>query len=277
MKKVYIISIRYTLLTPRVNAFLQQESLGYEKFKIAMLDSKRLQSRLMLFKNIALPSLQKFFSDCVKDVDSIFKVIINASSLLPDSHQKELMDIEKKNKFIQVVFSNEDDANIRKVTINQMKKLHKNEDTLFVTMRMDDDDAISDKFYENIKKYADVKYAGFGVSFPNGYIGYIDENHKFLGFRNYKKPNIAIGLGYICFVDAGLKNNFKTIYCLGSHGSIDIRVPVINDSSFKSFVRTAHLLSDVYSDEIRLKREIEQISKDIKSEDIWESFSLKNS
>lgn len=277
MKKIFIISIRYTLLSPNFvpSTFLQLKSLGYHKFKTKMLDPERLSYRLALFEDLTLPSLQAFDREVVQDSDDVvFKVLLNASSLLPEEHKEKLLEFEKENRFLEVVFSSEEDANIRSLTINKMKLLHGGEDSLFLTMRMDDDDALSNNFYKNLKSYARKEFSGFGVSFPEGYMGYLDRDGKLVGFRNYNKPKVAIGLCYINFVDKGLKRKFRSIYCFGSHGRLDFKAPVIIDSSFKSFVRSVHFRSDVYGDLDRYEAELENINSDIKVEDVTSLFAV---
>lgn len=278
MKKIFLISIRYTLLSPSFvpKTFLQLERMGYEKFKDSMLDPLRLDCRLNLFLRYTLPSLKAFDREASSDLDDevVFKVVLNASSLLPDKHKKKLREVARNNSFLDVVFSSEEAANIRKVTLNTMKKLHLGKDCVFLTMRMDDDDAISNSFYEKMKIYARKEFSGFGVSFPDGYIGYLDESGDLLGFRNYYKPKVAIGLCYVNFIDKDMSEKFKSVYCFGSHGRIDFKTPVIIDSSFKSFLRTAHLTSDVYSDKDKYQREVELIDNKIVKEVVFSSFPV---
>lgn len=280
MKKVFLVSVRYTLLSPSFvpKTFLRLESVGYDRFKQEMLQPSRLDFRLKLFCDFALPSLQKFNHEAINDSSGevVFKVLINASSLLPVQHKEKLLEIEKDNDFLEVIFSPEENANIRQLTLKKMKKLHgdSDDDTLFLTMRMDDDDALSNDFYEKLNKYARKEFSGFGVSFPNGYIGYLDDGGGLIGFRNYNKPKIAIGLCYIKFMKKIQKKGFKSIYCFGSHGMLDRKAPVIIDSSFKSYVRTAHIASDVYGDRVRYEEEVSKISGEINAEEISSSFSF---
>ncbi|MDV2857238.1 glycosyltransferase [Oceanimonas sp. CAM02] len=277
MRKVFLVSIRYTLLSPSFapGTFLQLRDLGYEDFKNKMLDPVRLDYRLGLFKKLTLPSLQKFNEMVINDPDEVeFKVVVNASSMLPEDHKEKLIEVQKDNSFLSVVFSSEEDANIKKVTLKTMKKLHRGDDVLYLTMRMDDDDALSDDFYSNLKRFARKDFSGFGVSFPDGYIGYVGDGGELIGFRNYNKPKIAIGLAYINFVDKGARRKFRSVYCFGAHGRFDFKAPVVIDSSFKSFIRSAHFSSDVYSDEERYKGELKKISGEISSETVLSKFSV---
>lgn len=248
--------------------------MGYEAHRERVTSDENISFRLNLFRKFCLPSLCRMH-DSIKmgNNKTQFTVFIVTSELLSDQSKSAILQECSAHSFIQVDFQNEIEANIKRPLMRQLKKFK--EKTLFVTLRMDDDDAISNDFYTQLQPYLSEQFSGYALSFGLGYAMIVDNEAEIIGFYPLYKPKIAIGLAYISVFNPenGL-NKYNTVYCLSAHMKVDTRVPTIIDSRNHSYLRTVHSYSDLYSDNDRLKSASEAIDKNITLDKIKERFSL---
>ena len=169
MKTQISIAIRFSLVSESNSAaFDSGQKMGYEAHKEKILSDENIEFRLNLFKKFCLPSLCKMNDSIIKDNPKTqFTVFIVTSSLLSEHSKSEILKTCNAHSFIQVEFQSESDANIKRPLIRQLKRFK--EKTLFVTMRMDDDDAMSDDFYHQLQPYLTEHFSGYALSFGMGY------------------------------------------------------------------------------------------------------------
>ncbi len=275
MKIQISIAIRFSLLSElQSTAYETGLKLGYEEHKKGILSPENLTFRVNIFEKICLPSLVQFNNLCQKDrKNTVFNVFLVTSDLIDEQTKNYLVALCSIYNFLRVEFQSEQDANVKRPLIRQAKKFK--EKTLFVTMRMDDDDAISNDFYHQLKPYLNEQFSGYALTLGMGYAMVIDNNINIQGFYDFYKPKIAICLAYITVIDPEIGlNRYNTVYCLSRHMRVDIRVPTISDCRKHSFIRTVHIKSDLFSDISRFDEAIASIDHNITIENVKSRFNL---
>ena len=276
MKIQISVAIRFSLISESNSAaFDRGQSMGYEAHKNKILSEENIQFRLKVFKKICLPSLCEMYENIQKGdkKGTNFTVYLVTSELLNEKCKQSILNICEEHPFIQVEFQSESEANIKRPLMRQLKRMK--DKTLFVTLRMDDDDAISNDFYSQLRPYLKEQFAGYAVSFGMGYGMVINNQAEIQGFYALYKPKIAIGLAYISLYDPAIGlNKYNTVYCLAAHTRVDTRVPTIIDSRKHSFLRTVHTYSDLYSDAERFQSASETIDKNITTDTLKDKFRI---
>lgn len=117
----------------------------------------------------------------------------------------------------------------------------------YASVRLDDDDALANTYFENLFKYIDKPFAGFLVSFGKGVAGIVD-NGELCDFKDYYYPKSAQGLAFIQYKAVNRLNNCVSVYDTGMHTKADLNYPVIVDSRRYAFMRTIHQYADTAAD-----------------------------
>lgn len=271
--RIYLsVAIRFALLSEQGSkSFINGRELDYSLYKNSVLDIVSLRRRFYLLKNVALPSLSKLADDIKAGCLPIrFRVTIVSSALLPEEIINALNGLVATYPFLQLELQDENSANIKRPLIRTFNNIK--EKSIYVTARMDDDDAISSNFYEQLTPYLNVNYSGHAVSFASGYFMMLDHELKCVGFSQSYSPKIAIFLCYITMVDPASPPLYKTIYCLQNHTKIDYKVPVILDARKPTFIRTVHPYSDTYLNQQRYQDAIEKIETSIDELHVKQQF-----
>lgn len=245
MKKINYVLIRYSVLIKNTKSW-SIANTDLDIYAEKLFDPIRLDQHLELFTKITLPSI----TNQTKKVDSEWlKVFLITSSSLPLWHKIEIEKIVNKYSWLELSYLPEEGYPLEHAVFKDLEKY--NEEVLFSTIRLDDDDALSNKFFEKIDKYFCKNHVGYGFSFGYGYAGFYDfKNQRYEKIVDYYYPKFSAGLAYFNLFD-GENNKFsqhvvKTIFNAGGHSKVDLNIPLILDSKEKMFIRTMHGFSDSY-------------------------------
>ncbi len=248
MKNIFFI-IRYSVIAPNKNLWRTQLKTRDEIFE-KILNKNRLEFRLDCLEKLTLLSIKSNKSESVN-----IHVLVLISDLLDESNLTKLkIALDKTsntgNSFtyhIEKVKSGLIQSSDGHNTINDAVKfvLNKTKDlkgSPFATVRIDDDDAISTKYVDNLSKYISMEFSGFLISFPYGIEARVDEKPlTVLQPRHLYFIKNAQGLAYInyCTEDGSfLEDKHLHIFNTGNHTTVDERFPVIIKSDKPLYLRT---------------------------------------
>lgn len=174
--------------------------------------------------------------------DSIeLKSVLLISDELPQSYLNDLQDlIEEDDGFETLKVKRDDDYNdILNLYISDY--LDNKPDSVFATVRLDDDDLLSKSFFNSIEKYLNESFVTRVISFPRGIECYFDSNEKKLGTcLSLSVPRIALGLTHInkySKSDGKFTDPVGHIYNCGDHSNIHTRYDLISDHQQNMFLR----------------------------------------
>lgn len=259
MKKIFICT-RYSVLNKsKSGTILASKSLDIKEYSEKLFSDNRLESKLNAFKAIAFRSLmeQKISPDVSGSIEIHWVLAI--SDLLPDNHRSQLLSLAEKLKKENNIKMHVLDVESGLVPVRKggftgdfiglFDSFIKNEnsdldDCLYASVRLDDDDGLSNNYINQLAKYLKKDFSGFVISFPFGYQGVFDGN-KINNLKDIYVDKIALGLAHINYCEKGnYLDEIINIYGLGNHQMIDNFRPVIMDSRNHSYLRVLSLFND---------------------------------
>lgn len=250
-KHIYIVT-RFSLISKNLKGTWLSGKGGFDEYVSKIMDNERLKQHFELFEKIALESLlnQKKY-----DITKRLTLILLTSEFLPEIYKKKLTEYQIKYPWIKVSYLDENCGlkEYNKLLEDEVKNLTNltKTGTLFATVRLDDDDALSINFLQKLSNFLNPQFIGFAYSAPRGCVGFLNNQNKYTDFHKYDSFNIALGLSFInyyAYSTQSFHNKYISIYDLGDHSFIDRVVPVITDGSYLAYLRTRHQLSDSDSD-----------------------------
>lgn len=249
MKKIIYVIVRYSVLIEKSKSWTITDP-NLDEYRKNLFDENRLKSRLKLFSSITLPSLlgQEVF---IKDNN--VKLIIISSENLPEWNKEELNNLVMDHEWISTHYLPSKGTSLVQPVYDDLKS--HNEEVLYATIRLDDDDALSIDFFKEFSNFLIPSNIGYAISFGKGLCGFFDfENSQYYKVIDYYYPKLALGLGYINLFDGkSFKNKIKTIFQAGGHTKVDQYVPTIVYSKNIMYLRTMYESSDSHENE-RFKR-----------------------
>jgi len=226
-------------------------------------DFERLLFRFKTFEQFCMQSLM---DQKIKHEDDIsFTLLILYSDALPDYFKgrlSELSNMFNKNTAYGKLQTAAIKSTLRDVSTDSHKNMneaikytilqhaqsqHNDSDCTFATVRLDDDDALSENFITEVGKYLLPTMAGMCISFPYGFEGYVDPtNLAIKDIRHCYFPKIALGLSYINHIKNGDVVDKKTFHVLNTnnHTKVDERYPVIMDARLPMYFRALSFTND---------------------------------
>lgn len=238
LRSIFVI-VRYSLLRTRLHRFAREAGArDQEAYRSLLFDPARLERRLNLFRSITLPSLIGLGRRAREIEDVELHVPLLISPELPEAHRRQVEALAEPHDFLHVVEA------VRSIDTASDFIRARCRSGMMASVRLDDDDALLPDYIDRLAPYVDPRFDGYGISFPTGYIGFVDEAGTFTSFSSIRSPNIALGLAYVC--DAA-RSEVVNIYDFGPHTVLDETIPVILDSRARLYLRTAHLDSDTFS------------------------------
>ncbi|MGP5144519.1 MULTISPECIES: glycosyltransferase [Halomonadaceae] len=264
MKRHIFVIIRYSVLTESKSAWMIGRDSEFDDYKRKLFDSERLRLHENLFRNVTFPSLLKMDS-------SSTTVLLFTSDELPSAFLENIKDLISPHNNIRIILTPKVGVLNAHIENNLEKELKSFEDDVcYATVRLDDDDAMSDSFHKKLFYYVRPQFKGHAISFPYGFAGVFDGDN-YTGFYERKIPMTAQGLSYIDVYtkDSGLPRR-ASVFHLGNHMKVDDKVPLIMNPSKSMYVRTIHEHSDIYSDRLRDKA---SVTKLVSNELVKKSFS----
>ncbi|MHC9035392.1 glycosyltransferase [Cobetia marina] len=240
MKSKIVGFCRYSVLTNNGNAWLVGRNQSWEDYKATVLDPKRLATRLRLLERVLLPSLagQTLQPGC-----DWFRFYLLASDQLPDKAYADLLEVVNEYPWCQVVLVSADNGAFSR-SVNNALVDFVGDDELFITFRVDDDDALGRKYLEYLDQFSHSRYRGYVITFPRGYKAWFDESSgAYSQAAEHWQPKIALGLAYVGYQEDKVKHIHQT----GGHNKVDRLFPVVSIPSEPMYIRTYHLNNDVLS------------------------------
>lgn len=254
---LHTVMIRYSLFLEDLKAWKISRT-NLDEYKKKLFNSERLQGRLRLFKDLTLPCLirQNLIDERIDDTDiHKFQVFLSTSEELPQEHQQELNELANQYKWLNVCYLPSKGVTLDSVITDYVENLYEllQKPIIFSSIRLDDDDALSVDYLNNLQEYTVEENIGRAITFANGYYGVYDsQSNKFLEICELFSPKLALGLALINKYDKNgysdkYSNGIKTIYGAGNHTLIDHRMPVISDGLFPQYIRTVHNHADSHN------------------------------
>ena len=256
---LHTVMIRYSLLLEKSKSW-KLASNDTNVYRENLFNDSRLNEREQLFKKLALPSLahqtilkdnyQSYISNNVDKPSRIeYQVFVATSEELPEQHKKNLESITKNMPWLNINYLPTKGVKFESIVTNYVEKLYKEtqETILYSSVRLDDDDILSDRFFEYLSKYTTIENVGHVVTLANGYAGFYDfEKSAYREIYDYFYPMVAMGLAYISKFDKnGYANeSVKTVFSTGSHTRVNRKFPLITDGIKPAYVRTLYEGSD---------------------------------
>jgi len=236
--------VRYSILNGEPGSWkiTRQDWAAYRE---QLFDPARLKQRFRLFSGLTLPSLtaQRFDRNV-----SVSLIVITAAEL-PSAASAELRDgVGNLPEWLDAdVLPVEADgasvgALVQTAVNNSLRERYGDHDVDYATVRLDDDDLLSNRYVEKISRYTRPEFSDMVVSFPRGFIGMVGAGSgRVEDLRHYYAPKVALGMAHV-----GAWRNGKTVsrsgnvFSVGNHAEIGSKAPVILDGSFDAFIRTFH-------------------------------------
>lgn len=269
-KKIFVF-VRYSVLTKKnASSFVIGRNIDFETYRNELFSVERMAVHSFLFKNLMLESIK---NQSLYNADYEFKLFVLTSKELPSEWDEDLLDATSSFDWANVVYLSAND-DVESVVKNQVKKSVSSGDC-YATVRLDDDDAISNDFFSSLSCYLYDSFDGFVVSHGLGCEALFDSSSgKLNGFRKLYYPKVSAGLAKISMVDKG-KSIPSSIYGVGNHTKVDLKCRTIVDSRSLSFIRSSYGLQDTSGEGYasRLKKDVKK-SNSIDAEDVLKYFSL---
>lgn len=244
-RPVVIIYVRFSLISAGAGGAWKGQRLagGVDEHAQRILDPDRLKTRSDIFFGYSVPLIKQAIEE---NPDLDINVIIHSSTLLPEAIQESLKSLAETGPFHPTFFDPEDDCDFRVDATRFLseKMSGKTGKVLVPAMRLDDDDLLSPRYFNILKRYLSDQFVGFTVHSPRGYEAlYVDGG--FSAFSLLDAPKTGIGLCHISLWNA-TKGRFasKNILPPGRHSDTDALAPVILDGSNHVILRTKHVFND---------------------------------
>src|SRR5690606_18327588 len=134
------------------------------------------------------------------------------SELLPVEHKEQLVRLTSFHDFIELVYYGESHNSFSTREIEYLNS-SLGVDDIYVSARLDDDDALSINWLRQIESMACAKYLGHVVSLCDGYGVEVNDNGEVMNFSNYEWLFASAGMAYVGSLETGI----KSVYGCGSH------------------------------------------------------------
>lgn len=262
MKKHVFVIVRFSVIQPGSGAW-NSSSSDLQEMAGKIFDYERLAFRFNTFEKFCMQSLmdQKIanednidFTFLILVSDALPEIFKNRLAILKDSFNKNTIHGAMETLAIKSTlidpsddsFKNMNEA-IKHTIINYANKHCSSSQCSFATVRLDDDDALSDNFITETGKYLSPQMKGMCISFAYGFEGYVDPATLAVNdIRHCYSPKAAQGLAYINLIQNGDVVDKKTFHVLNTnnHTKVDERYPVILDSRMPMYFRALSFTND---------------------------------
>lgn len=205
-----------------------------------MLDPQRLDKRLHFLQRVLLPSIA---GQTLPPASDWFRLCLLVSDQLPSEAQGALMKVVSAYPWCQVVPVSAERGALGKA-VNQALMAFVEDDELFITFRIDDDDALGKRYLEALQPFGSETYRGHAISFPFGYKAWFDySTGGYTRVAEHWEPKAAQGLAYVGHRGDKIRHVFQT----GNHTRVDRRLPLLTLPAGPMYLRTYHQGNDVLS------------------------------
>lgn len=270
-RQIYLVT-RYSVLNKALHTWqLARDAADMDRYEQQLFDPLRLTERLALYKGITLPSIVNqtlVQRGNATDVDLVVGVLV--AGRLPAAHRQEL-----ESALAQTLGSSgvkyelltvgplpatpptdteaaapATSATVHAgmgVAIDDLIQRHLSGDTVFASVRLDDDDAFAPDFLERVSGYLKPDLAGMHLSFSDGLQGFVDPLSMTANdVRIVSKPKNAQGLTFInSRIGGKFANELLHVHRFLGHREVDSLTPVVVDARALSYFRTMSPSSDI--------------------------------
>lgn len=264
---IYVL-VRYSILSDSAKAWVIGRENDFISYKEMLFSPNRLRTHFELFRDVTLPSLHSAIRRSAVPV----KCVVLTSESLPVDHLDNLAALEVQYSWLKVhqISSKAKYESKFEELVEADLTSQDVESVSYATVRLDDDDAVSDNFFVRISTYVDPRYQGMVVSLSRGYMVYIS-NGRFDKFVEVSAPKVAQGLSFICNYSRGIDNDYRTVYSLGNHTKVDENFPVLLDAASPAFLWVIHDESDLSQ---KNKNRVRTMEKSSELLDVLQYFSI---
>lgn len=273
MKKKIIGIVRYSILTDNSveQSWAVAKNKSFHELERILFDRERLNQRLFLFKEITLPSVASNLRDWAD-----LRLLVVTSDQLPEWHLAELEYVCSQYDFIEIIKVGTGLGEFGSALSAYIDNNIRNAEEVFLTYRIDDDDALSCDYIDLIAPFLTESYAGMALSLPLGFSGFYDaKKRKMVSYGGTYVAMTALGLGLI----ANKNTRYRHVFDLkaGSHLMIDRLVPVILLSTQHAYFRTLHDFGSEYHGKGRLasmQRTVGKLQTEVNRDEIAAKISI---
>lgn len=237
--KALILTTRFSLFLPQNAAWYASNGSRFpsaEDYKAYLYSHDRLDPRMDIFTGMSLPAIA-----LMAERHPVLHRVQYSQSL-PDKYLKQLHKVAEKYPFMQLESVDEmGNASNPEMIREFVSRAAHGTNMIFGDARLDDDDVLASDFFELSSRYLTREHVGYAISLAKGLTG-LFENGQVTSLRRVVQPKIAIGLMTVGYFDAQTGIIQQTL--IGSHPSVDERMPLILDSTAPSYLWMRHLEQD---------------------------------
>ena len=269
MRRQIFVVTRYSVLNKALHTWqLARDAADMQRYEQQLFDTARLAERLALYKGVTLPSLARQTlvansSTADASAPAVGLVVgVLVADRLPADHRHELEAALAETlggagvrfEILTVAPEREGTTNPERVVhagmgvaIDDLIRRHLSGDTVFASVRLDDDDALAPDFLERVAGYLKPDLAGMHLSFSDGLQGFVDpRTMTATDVRLVSKPKNAQGL---TFINSSIAGQFASealhVHRFLGHREVDSLTPVIVDARALAYFRTMSPSSDI--------------------------------
>lgn len=244
MKKRVIGIVNFsTLCKKNSGSFISSREKDWSEHQEQILSDERLALRTKLFTEISLPL---FDLQSRTPRNGNFQLVVLISSLLPSKYKTILMAAASIRPWLQIEERGIDDwldaPGAIKRALKRMNMEDFQDNCIFSSFRIDDDDFVSTQYLENLEKYITTEHKGKFITFSLGY-KCVWNRGKITNLAPIHKPLIAIGLAHIGCYNASsdqFTTEPQTVFAGMNHFDLKKSHGVIEDSGKYMFMWSQH-------------------------------------
>jgi hypothetical protein len=178
------------------------------------LQPEYLDYRLNIFRNVTLKCFQE-------QSDKDFIIFLLHSADLPQHYKDIFQNIEENNAFLHNLYLSDSEAENLGSVISTKTVEYINYNDVFISFRIDNDDALPCDYISRIKYYLKPEFAGHVISLPQIKIIQRTNKNKFI-VKVINHYFNSMGMAYVSNRDIN-----ETIMHLGLHDKVYLKYPTI--------------------------------------------------
>lgn len=231
---------RYSVITHDGNAWKIGKSQTWDEYQATVLDPQRLAKRLYFLEHFLLPSIA---GQSLSPAPDWFRFCLLVTDQLQPNEHEALLKVVSQYPWCKVALVSSEKGMMQDVINKEFRGFVK-DDPLFITFRIDDDDALGTHFLKQLRPLGRECYRGHIVSFPFGYKALFDSaSGCFTWAAEQWQPLNAQGLAYVGHSQDKISHVFQS----GSHTRVDRKLPLLTLPDGPMYLRTFHDDNDVLS------------------------------
>jgi hypothetical protein len=210
------------------------------QYKAELLSPSRLNNRQEIFSKLTLPSLIALNASKSADVELTVQIV--TSEDLPATNKDFLGALVREHDFIEVKYHSYTKASVNRDLIEYVEGRVK-EGEMYASVRLDDDDALSVAWMEEISRHLIPTFDDYVLSLASGLGVVLNEKNEITDVSRVKIRCCGIGLAYI----SRKKNEPRYVYSIfqcSSHSKIDDKYRTVIYAKGDFYIRTYNTFND---------------------------------